>query len=372
LKLSKLIVYLLSFFLYLCYTYNGDNMDRGDIIINIKNMDDVKNINDNTKYINLCLDKINIDVIDYFLLNGKDYLYSDSFNDKNGYIYTNYDMFKDGEALISKIINDMPNDLSDIEKLRYIYIYLGKILCSDINVMDDKNEDISFNNISNINNIWSAISGRKVSDVIISKIFMYICFRCGFKCELVSTNIKGNLANKVYVDNNFLVVDLYSDLHNIQGGFATKYFDKYNDNKDIDMKICYIKDDYMDVYLDNILKNIDYNSENAFEDILYLTSNIINVSNIGTLELCKIYKSIFDKYMPLKSVKVNNLFVCGNSNIKSHFTLFNYNDNYYSFNYNKGIFMSLDYNVLYNNIKNNVIGIYENEEFELEEARVVL
>ncbi len=25
-------------------------------------------------------------------------------------------------------------------------------------------------------------------------------------------------------------------LYNIQGGFSTKYFDKYNDNKDIDKK----------------------------------------------------------------------------------------------------------------------------------------
>lgn len=366
------MVYLLSFFLFVCYTYNGDNMDRGNIIVSVKNIDDIKNIDNDTKYINLCLDNINIDVIEYFLLNGKDYLYSDSFDNRNGYIYASYDMFKEGEYLISKIINNMPNDLSDIEKIRYIYVYLGKVLCSDINIMNDKNDSISFNNITNINNIWCSLTNRKVSDVIICKIFMYVCFRCGFECELISTNIKGNFANNVTVDNKNLIVDLFSDLPNIQGGFATRYFDKYNDCKDIDKKIGYIKDEYMDVYVDNVLKNIDYGCDNILEEVLYFTSGVINIGNIGTVELYKIYRNIFDKYIPSCDIKVNNLFVSGNSRSKEHFTLFSYNDNYYSFNYNKGSFTCIDYNVLYDNIKNSVIGVYDNEDFELVEKRVVL
>lgn len=347
-------------------------MNRGNIIVSIKSIDDIKNISKNTKYINLSLDVVNLDVIEYFLLNGKDYLYSDTFDDRNGYIYVNYDVFKEGEYIISKIINNMPNDLSDVEKIRYIYIYLGKILCSDINIISDKNDSISFDSISNINNIWSSLSSRKVSDVIICKIFMYICFRCGFECEFISTNVKGNFANKVTTSNGNLIVDLYSDLSNIQGGFVTKYFDKYNDNKDIDKKIHYIKDEYMDVYVDNVLKNIDYSNDNVFDDVLYVTSGIINVGNIGTVELYKIYKNIFDKYIPSYDVKVNNLFVCGSSRNKEHFTLFSYNNNYYSFNYNRGSFMCIDYNILCDNIKNNVIGIYDNEDFELLEKRVVV
>jgi len=366
------MVYLLSFFLFVCYTYNGDNMNKGNIIVSVKNMNDIKNIDSDTKYINLCLDVVNLDVIEYFLLNGKNYLYSDSFDNKSGYIYANYDMFKEGEYLISKIINNMPNDLNDIEKVRYLYTCLGKILCSDINIMNDKNDSISFNDISNINNIWSALSSRKVSDVIVCKIFMYVCFRCGFKCELISTNIRGNLANKVTAGDGSLIVDLYSDLSYIQGGFITRYFDKYNDNKEIDKKIRYIKDEYMDVYVDNVLKNMDYNDDNVIKDILYFTSNLLDVCNIGTVELCIIYKNIFDKYAVGYNVKVNNLFVGGKSKTKKHFTLFSYNDNYYSFNYNDGSFMSLDYNILYDNIKNNAIGVYDNENFELLEERVIL
>ena len=57
----------------------------------------------------------------------------------------------------------------------------------------------------------------------------------------ITMPVNGNIGNKIYVDDSFLIVDLYNDLYNIQGGFSTKYFDKYNDNKDIDRKIFYIK-----------------------------------------------------------------------------------------------------------------------------------
>ena len=226
-------------------------MNTDNIIVNIKNIEDIEKISNVTKYINISIDNINNDVINYFLLNGKNYLYSDTINNNNGFIYSNYDMFKNGENIINTIICNVPNDLSDIEKIRYVYIYLGKILCSDINIMDDKNEIISFDKVSTASNIWSSLSSRKVSDIVVSKIFMYVCFRLGFKSELISSSIRGNIANKVYVNDTFVIVDLFSDLYNIHAGFSTKYFDKYNDNKDIDKKILYIKDEYMEFYIDN-------------------------------------------------------------------------------------------------------------------------
>lgn len=366
------MVYLLSFFLFICYNYYGDNMNNSDIVVTIRNMKDIDNITNNTKYINLSIDSISCDVIDYFLLYGKDYSYSDTINGKNGFIYASFDMFKDSEYIINSIIDNMPNNLNEIEKIRYIYISLGKILCSDINIMDDKNEMVSFNKISTINNIWGALSKRKVVDASVSKIFMYICFRLGIKCELVSASIKGNIANKVYINNSFLIVDLFNDLHYIQSGSATRYFDKYNDDKVIDKKILYIKDEYTDICIDRALKNIDYTNENVVEEILNITSGILNINNIGTYELYKIYRSIFDKYAPNYDVRINNLFISNSLDMKEHFALFSYNDNYYSYNYSRGTFISMDYNVLYDNIKNNRIGIYDDEDFELREKRVVL
>ena len=347
-------------------------MNSGDIIVNIKNMKDIDKITDNTRYINLSIDDVDSKVIDFFLLNGEKYSYSDTILDRNGFIYANYDMFKYGESIITNIIDTMPINLNNIEKVRYLYITLGKILCIDINSINSKNDSISFNNISTINNIWGSLCKGKVNVSVISKIFMYLCYRTNIKCELVSTNIKGNIANKVYIDNNYLILDLFNDIHNIQGGFSTKYFDNCNDNKDIDKKIGYIKDDYMDVYIDKVLKDIDYTNDAILYEILNLTSSVMNVKNIGTYELYQIYRNIFDKYTPNYDIKINNLFIGNSYAQRNHFILFSYNGKYYSFNYNKGYFIYVDENVIKDNIKNRRIGIYDDEEFELIEKGMVL
>ena len=347
-------------------------MNSGDIIVNIKNMNDIDIITANTKYINLSIDSVDSKVIDYFLLNGKKYLYSDTILDRNGFIYASYNMFKYGESIITNIIDAMPINLNDIEKIRYLYIKLGKTLFIDINSMDSKNDSISFDNISTINNIWGSLCKGKVNDSVISKIFMYLCNRCGIKCELVSTNVKGNIANKVYLDNNYLIVDLYADIHNVQGSFSTKYFDNYNDNKDMDKKIGYIKDEYMEVCIDKALKDLDYTVEDTLYEILNLTSSVMNVNNIGTYELYKIYIDIFKKYTPNYDIRINNLFI-GNSYVeKNHFALFSYNDKYYSFNYNKGCFVSVSEDTIKDNIKNRRMGIYSDEEFKLIERGITL
>lgn len=346
-------------------------MNSTDVIVNISSMKDIDNITKDTKYINLSIDNVDVKVCDYFILNGKDFSYSDAINNRNGFIYASYDMFKYGEECIDNIIYNMPSNLKLIEKVRYIYVSLGKLLSIDINTMSDKNDNISFEMLSTINNIWGAISKGMVNDSVISKIFMYVCSRVGIKTELISSSIKGNIANKVYTDDGFLVVDLFNDIHNIQGGFITHYFDKYNDNKEIDKKIGYVKDEYTDCYIDNVLKDVIYNNDDTLFDVLSLTSNIINVSNIGTYELYKIYKNIFDKYVPNYGVKINNLFVLNNTD-RRHFALFSYNNKYYSFNYSKGRFVNIDFNILYNNIESSTIGIYDGEEFSLSESKVML
>lgn len=354
------------------YNYYGDNMNSIDVIVNIKSMKDVDNITNNTRYINFSIDDVDTDVIDYFLLNGNKYSFSDSIKGRNGFIYAGYDMFHDGEIIINNIIDNLPFNLSDLEKVRYIYIYLGKTLSSDINSMEEKNENISFNRISTINNIWGALSKKKVVNAIIGKIFMYLCTRIGIKSELVSSSIKGNVANKIYIDDSYIIVDLFNDLHNIQGNFTTSYFDKYNDNKEMDKKIGYIIDDYMDDYVDKVMKNIDYGSNNILGDILFSTNKVIDINNIGVCELYKIYRTIFDKYTPNYDVKINNLFIYNALGVREHFIIFNYDNIYYGYNYSKKCFISMDYNFLCDNINNNRIGVYDGEDFILEKGSLIL
>ena len=86
-------------------------------IVSINKEEDISKITKETKYINIPIDIVNNNINNYFLINGVDYSYSESINSKQGFIYTDYNMFKQGELLIDSIIKDIPQNLSDIEKV---------------------------------------------------------------------------------------------------------------------------------------------------------------------------------------------------------------------------------------------------------------
>lgn len=346
-------------------------MDRENIIVSVKSMDDISKINRDTKYINVSIDNVNMEVIDYFLLHGQNFSYSDTINDRNGFIYSSYDMFKNGEVILDNIIDNMPSNLNDIQKARYIYISLGKILSVDINTMDSKNDVVSFGNISTINNIWGALYKKKITDISISKLFMYLCSRIGIKSELISSGINGHIANKVYVDSSYLVVDLYSDIYNIQGGFVTRYFDKYNNDKNLDKKVLYIREEYTDYYIDNALGGSAIEGD-FIDEILSRTQKILDINNIGVVELSKIYRDIFDKYTPNYDIKINNFYACDGFSNRQHFIMISYNGKCYSFNYSRECFSSLDHDMIIDNLNSKKIGLYDNEEFNVMEKGMVL
>lgn len=347
-------------------------MNGTNVIVSVNTMNDINNIDNNTKYINLSIDNFDKDIINYFLEYGSNYSYTDIVDKKSGFIYATYNMFKSSENIINNIINNIPSNLSNLEKVRYLYISLGKILCADINTMDNKNEKISFSSVSNINNIWGSINCGKTTSASISKILMYLCSRIGIKSELINSDVNENIGNKIYIDDNYLIVDLYKDLYNVQSGFSTKYFDKYNDNKDIDKRIFYIKNNYINEIIDKELKNFDYAGEDMLINILNIIENNIDISNIGVIELSKVCKDIFDKYCPNYDIRINNLFLLENNDNKDHFIVISYNDKFYSYNYNKNHFIKMNYDVIAKNIKDNKIGVYEEENFYYKESRIVL
>ena len=346
-------------------------MSDNTTIMDINSYEDINKITNDTRYINIPIDKVDMKIIDYFLLNGTNYLYSDILNNKNGFIYTDYQNYKIGESLIDGIVSNIPSNLSMLEKVRYLYISLGKLVGFDINVLSGKNEVISFSTLTYLNNIWGALSKRKVTELSLVKIFAYLCSKIGVKCEIINSNINGNLANKVYLDNSFIVVNLAKDIANVKAGFATEYFDKYNNDKQIDKKILYIKDDYVDNYLDKLLKNIDYTSDDILYQILMLTEKVFDIKNIDSYELLMIYKKIFNKYCSNYDIKINNFYI-NDRNMKEHFIIFNYGDDYYSYNYSRKCFIKLDYDYLINNLKSKKIGLYLNEDFNIIKERVVL
>ena len=346
-------------------------MNGNDVIVSVSSIKDIEKISSNTKYINITIDGASDDVISYFILNGQSYSYSDSVNGRNGFLYADYDMFKKGEDIISSIIDNMPSGLSKLEMVRYLYVSLGRILSTDINTLDDKNEYVSFNKFGIINNIWGALSKGYATDISTSKLFIYVCSRVGIKSELISSSIKGNIANKVYLDNSFVVVDLFNDIYNIQGRLSTKYFDKYNSDKDMDKKILYISDDYINSYLDNYLNTINDMDDDTLYSVLMYTMSIFDINRIGSVELTKIYRDIFDKYFGNYDIKINNFFINRDNLVREHFFVISYNGKYYSFSYDRNSFINISCDYLDGCLKDNRIGLYDGEEFVMKKEGYV-
>ena len=81
-------------------------MNNTNVIVSVNTMNDISNINNNTKYINLSIDSFNSDVINYFLEYGKGYSYTDTINNKNGFIYATYSMFKNSELVCAAVFRN--------------------------------------------------------------------------------------------------------------------------------------------------------------------------------------------------------------------------------------------------------------------------
>lgn len=346
------------------YTYYGDNMNaKYPLILNINTIDDIKKLENNniTEYININTKNPNQDIINFLIENGSKYSYSDL----NGYIYVDYDTFVQGEKIIDSIINDIPTNLSDLELCKYIYIKLGKILKYDINIMSEKNDAFNFNDINTINNIWGALSNKKATNISYTKTFAYICELVGIECDTIEVNNYKYKQNKISIkiNNNptTIICDITQDVPYIQGQFQTKYFGNYNDEFELDKKIKYITDNYNDKKIEKIGQKINYNSNTILIDILLKTQNIIDIKNIGPVELGIIYDYIFNKYVPSNHICINNLYASDIYNNREHFILISDNEHHYCYNYKKETFLEINNNDLIKNIKEEKIGIYLHE-----------
>ena len=329
------------------------------LVISVSNKKDIDKIKENTKYINIDITNIDHDVIDYFLKNGSNYLYSEIIDETKGYIYVTHEEFSLAESIIDVIFANMPDGLNKLEQSRYLYITIAKYVFFDINIIPEKNETYSFHLTSKINNLWGSFSSGRITSSSVSKIYYYLCRRLDINISIEEDKTNKESYNKLTIDNLVLNVNLFKDIPYIQNNMETRYFNQYNNDIDLDKKIKYIKNKYTDVLIDSSLKNIDYTKENCIEDILSKTEKIINIDNIKPVELSIIYEYIFSKYCPNYNIKINNLYL--NNKEKTHFIMISYNDVHYSYNYKKKSFVKVNDNDILDNIKIGKIGLYLNE-----------
>ena len=333
--------------------------NKHSLVVSISNKSDLDKITKDTKYINIDISNVTHEVITYFIEHGDNYLYSEMVNGVKGYIYVSHSEFFKAENLIEMIYVNMPNNLTKLEIAKYLYISIAKIVSFDINVDTSKNELCNLSLMNSVNNLWGSLSLGRVSDISAAKIYYYLCKRLDIDITLVVNDETKEALNKLEINNQVLIVDLFNDIPYIQVNMQTRHFATYNDDIDLDKKIKYIKTKYNDYYIDKALKNIDYTKEDCVQCILHKTEKLIDISNIKPVELSIIYEYIFNTYCPNYNIKINNLFL--NNESKKHFIMISYNDNHYSYNYKKKSFVKVNDNDILDNLNIGKIGIYQNE-----------
>ena len=333
------------------------------IIMDINTMEDIKILKNtpSIKYLNLNISSPNIEVIYYLLEHGEKYSYAEKIEDKRGYIYVPYEMFKKSILFILDVINNIPSNLTKIEVARYFYITIGKNIGYDINILPEKNETFNLETNNTLNNIWGSIYNTRGTNYSFAKIYLYLCKLMNIDCKLIYDENLKYYKNLLNINTRNIEVDITKDIPYIQAGFQTRNFTGYDNNLEMDKKIFYIKDNYCEVKLDEIIKQIDYNNPDVFNTILLITGKIIDISKLKPIELGVIYSLIFSKYFPNLKIDINNLYILNDEKKKEHFILISYENKSYSYNYTKNNFIEVSTDEIIKNIEEQKIGIYLNE-----------
>ena len=333
-------------------------MKDDDLIVSISNVEDLKKITDNTRYINIDITSFNQKMAAFFTEYGQSFKYSDIIDGVYGYTYVNYEEFIKAENIIDEICNNMPKDLNELEKARYLYISLAKCISFDINCDTNKCEIYDLSLITNTNNIWGSLAIGSVTNISASKIYYYLCMKNGLKAN-ITIDDHNICFVKLMINNQMLVTNIFMDIPFINALMKTRYFGTYNDDVNLDRKINYIKDEYNDDKLDKVLKDIDYTKHDFVGNILDKTQLILDIDKIKPMELNNIFKYIFDKYAANYEVKINNLFL--NDNKKLHFIVISGCNIHYSYNYKKNSFVIITDDDIIDNLSNGKIGLYLDE-----------
>ena len=327
------------------------------LIVSISNLDDLGKITKDTKYINLDITNCNSEVISYFIKNGRGYMYSDLIESIPGYNYVSYDDFVMAEKIINNILARINDNYTTLELAKYLYVSIAKYVSLDINIDKNKNDTYDLMLMGVTNNPWGSLSVGTVNNISATKIYYYLSRRVGLNTQIVTDDNK--YFNRLLIDNRVLITDIYNDIPYIKCHMKTRYFGNYNDDLKLDKKIKYISTNYMDYYIDGVLKDIDYTKETSILEVLNKVTKVIDIEALRPIEAGIIYKYIFNKYLPNYNIKINNLYL--NDHHKLHFLMISYNDDYYSYNYKQKRFIKVNREDILDNITIGKIGLYRDE-----------
>lgn len=235
--------------------------------------------------------------------------------------------------LIEEIIQNMPENLTQLEKARYIYIELGKQRRFDTRYYygNASARRRVFKEIqSDISNPHTLRNKRTIICITLSEIYRSALKEVGIDCEIVRNGIFGDKHVLPIVNLNDEIrgrlrirADLQQDLESIQAGMSTVEFGNINalekdydiieedELKKIDKKIGYISEDYRDVDIYTVQREIkDMDANDSLRYILQNQKLNANIHFNGQVERRKYYKYLLDTLVSKYLNKKIFMFTC--------------------------------------------------------------
>lgn len=237
------------------------------------------------------------------------------------------------QDLVDSIIQSIPNNLTQLEKARYIYIELGKQRRFDTRYY--------YGNTSTRKRIYEKAQASRLKPNIIRNKKTIICVtlsevyknalkQIGIDCEIVPNGIFGDKHVIPIVTLNDekrgklrIRADLQQDLEAIQTGMSTVEFGTVNryekdydvineyDLRKIDQKIGYIKDYYRDADIETARKAvIEMNANESLKYIFQSPTLCANTNFNGQVERRKYYRFLLDTIIPHYTDKKVYIFSC--------------------------------------------------------------
>ena len=232
---------------------------------------------------------------------------------------------------INLIMCNIPDEITDLEKIRYIYIELGKVFSYDYRIISD--ESVASEPLDYERNMI----GRYKTCYQISDIFTLLVnnFVPNAKAKIIERTIPGRHFSKEHVatevempNHDKFLFDLTLDLYNIQAGLRTEHFGFETDSvsqydiisqkecKEMDRKLGFVQSGYTNDDIDRVkseLSQVDFSGKTPKEIIEYKITYCkekLSKNFVGCHEGSRyIYKVLTEVLEPeeLRSLKQYNL-----------------------------------------------------------------